>query len=130
LGFPSSNCLVGPGAADGPDSADIVAELAPLDGELVIPGHTYDKFYGTPLDLALRTAGIRYLLITGVTTDVCVNSTVLAAASRDYRVTVVTDGVASPWPDLHDACLRIWEKKFARLRTAAEVARELLTATP
>ena len=126
LGRPSSNCLIGPGAPDGPDSADTVAELAPLPSELVIRAHTYDKFYGTPLDLALRTAGIRYLVVTGVTTDVCVNSTVLAATTRDYRVTAVTDGVASPWPDLHEACLKIWKNKFARLKTTQEIAEELL----
>jgi len=124
-GLPSSNCLIGPGADSGPDSPETVAELAPLDDELVIRAHTYDKFYGTPLDLALRTVGVRYLLVTGVTTDVCVNCTVLAAATRDYRVTVVTDGVASPRPELHEACLSIWEKKFARLRSASEVAREM-----
>jgi biuret amidohydrolase len=125
LGLPSSNCLIGTGAATGPDSPETVAELAPRDDELVIRAHTYDKFYGTPLDLALRTAGVRYLLVTGVTTDVCVNSTVLAAATRDYRVTVVADGVASPWPELHDACLLIWEKKFARLRNVSELVREV-----
>ncbi len=126
LGHPSSNCLIGPGATDGPDSADTVAELAPLPDELVIRAHTYDKFHGTPLDLALRTAGIRYLIVTGVTTDVCVNSTVLAAATRDYRVTAVADAVASPWPDLHKACLKIWKNKFARLRTTEEIVTEIL----
>ncbi len=125
LGRPSSNCLIGPGAPDGPDSAAIVEALAPEPGELVVDGRAYDKFLGTPLDLALRSAGVEYLVVTGVTTDVCVNSTVLAAANRNYRVTVVSDGAASPWPELHEACLRIWEKKFARLRTAAEVEEEI-----
>ncbi len=125
LGAPSSNCLIGPGATDGPNSSVTVAELAPLPTELVIRAHTYDKFYGTPLDLALRTKRIRYLIVTGVTTDVCVNSTVLAATTRDYRVTAVTDGVASPWPDLHEACLQIWKNKFARLRTTGQIAAEL-----
>ena len=45
--------------------------------------------------------------------------------SLDEVVTAVTDGVASPWPDLHDACLKIWKNKFARLRTAGEIAAEL-----
>ena len=125
LGHPSSNCLIGPDAPQGPNSAEIINELAPRPGELLIAGHTYDKFYGTPLDLALRSQDIRYLLITGVTTDICVNSTVLAAANRDYRVTVVTDGVATLWPEIQQACFDIWKRKFARLRTTDQIVEEL-----
>ncbi len=125
FGYPSGNCLVGQGATRGPNSAEIIADLAPTSGELVIAAHTYDKFYGTPLDLALRSQDIRYLLITGVTTDICVNSTVLAAANRDYRVTVVTDGVATLWPEIQEACFDIWRRKFARLRTTNEAVEEL-----
>jgi ureidoacrylate peracid hydrolase len=125
FGRPSSNCLVGEDAPQGANSGETVTELAPRPGELVVAGHTYDKFYGTPLDLALRSQDIRYLLVTGVTTDICVNSTVLAAAARDYRVTVVTDGVATLWPEIQQACFDIWRRKFARLRTAAEMEEEL-----
>src|SRR5262249_5654786 len=125
FGYPSSNCLVPPDATRGPDSAAIVPELAPRPEELVVCGHTYDKFDGTPLDLALRSRDIRSLIITGVVTDVCVNCTLLSAANRDYRVTAVTDGVATPWPELQDACFAIWRRKFARLRTADEVIAEL-----
>ncbi len=125
FGRPSGNCLLGPDAPQGPNSGEIIAELAPSPGELVIAAHTYDKFYGTPLDLALRSREIRYLLITGVTTDICVNSTILAAANRDYRVTVVTDGVATLWPEIQQACFDIWRRKFARLRTTNEAVEEL-----
>jgi ureidoacrylate peracid hydrolase len=123
--YPSGNCLIAPSAQHGPDSAEIVPELAPRPGELVVAGHTYDKFYATPLDLALRSRDIRDLVITGVVTDVCVNCTVLSAANRDYHVTVVTDGVATLWPELQDACFAIWKRKFARLRTAREVIEEI-----
>jgi ureidoacrylate peracid hydrolase len=126
FGRPSSNCLVGPGATPGPTSAAIVPELSPLPEELVIQGHTYDKFYGTPLELALRSRDVRSLIITGVVTDVCVNCTLLSAANRDYRVTAVTDGVATVWPELQEACFNIWRRKFARLRTTDEVIEELL----
>jgi nicotinamidase-related amidase len=125
FGYPSANCLIGPGTDDGPNSADIVAELAPRANELVITGHAYDKFLGTPLDLALRSLDIRWLVITGIITDICVNSTLVAAANRDYRVTAVTDGVATLWPEIQTACFDIWRRKFARLRTAAEIADEL-----
>jgi len=125
FGYPSDNCLIDPGVEAGPNSAETVAELAPRPDEVVVRGHTYDKFYGTPLDLALRSHDIRYLIITGVVTDVCVNSTLMSAANRDYRVTAVTDGVATLWPDLQEACFAIWKRKFARLRTTAEMVDEL-----
>ena len=65
------------------------------------------------------------LVVTGVLTDVCVHCTLLSAAARDYRVTAVTDGVATLWPELQQACFAIWRRKFARLRTTAEVIEEI-----
>jgi len=125
FGYPSDNCLIGPAAGDGPNSADTVGELAPRPDELVVRSHTYDKFYDTPLDLALRSRDIRYLAITGVVTDVCVNATLMTAATRNYRVTAVTDAVATLWPELQQACFDIWQRKFARLRTSQELIDEI-----
>jgi nicotinamidase-related amidase len=127
LGLPSSNCLIGPDAGQGTNSAEIISELAPRPDELVIRGHTYDKFFGTPLDLGLRSRDIRCLIVTGILTDICVNCTLLSAANRDYRVTAVTDGVATLQPHLQQACFEIWQRKFARLRTTVQVAEELAT---
>jgi len=78
----------------------------------VVRGHTYDKFLGTPLDLALRSRDVRHLIVT-------------KAANRDYRVTAVTDGVATLWPELQQACFALWRRKFARLRATEEVVAEL-----
>jgi ureidoacrylate peracid hydrolase len=107
FGRPSGNCLVPSEPQPGPDSAEIVPELAPRADELVVRGHNYDKFQGTPLDPALRSQDIRYLVIAGVVTEICVNCTLLSAANRDYRVTAVTDGVASPYQELQAACFEI-----------------------
>jgi ureidoacrylate peracid hydrolase len=125
FGLPSGNCLIGPLAARDANSAEIIPELGPRPDELVVRGHTYDKFLGTPLDLALRSRDVRHLVVTGVLTDVCVNCTLLSAANLDYRVTAVTDGVATLWPELQDACFAIWRRKFARLRDTAQVIAEL-----
>ena len=125
LGHPSSNCLIGPNAAEGVESAETVEALAPLPGELVVQGHTYDKFYGTPLDLSLRSQGITHLVATGITTDVCVSGTVISGTTRDYRVTLCTDGVASPFPDLHEAALKLLAHKFARLKSSDKLIEEL-----
>jgi nicotinamidase-related amidase len=116
---------VGPQPGTGPESADIIPELAPRPGELVVASHVYDKFLDTPLDLALRCQGITHVLVTGVTTDICVNCTVLSAANRDYRVTVVTDAVATLDDTIQTACFQIWQRKFARLRSASEILEEL-----
>jgi ureidoacrylate peracid hydrolase len=127
FGHPSGNCLVGGNGGQGVESADIVPALAPGPGEVVVASHVYDKFLDTPLDLALRSRGSTHLVITGVTTDICVNSTVLAAANRNYRVTVVTDAVATIDDRIQEACFDIWRRKFARLRTTAEMMAELRT---
>lgn len=125
FGYPSSNCLIGPRAGQGVESAATIGELAPSPGELVVQAHAYDKFYGTPLDLALRSQGIDRIVLTGVTTDVCVNSTVLAAASRNYKVIAVPDATATIHDHIQQACLQIWENKFARLAATAELLQEL-----
>ena len=128
FGYPSDNCLVPKFAGQGPNSAETVPELAPRDGELVIQGFTYDKFYGTPLDLSLRSQGIQYLIMTGITADTCVCATLFSAANRDYRVTAVTDAIEAVAPDLLQAGFTIWERKFARLKTTDEVIAELQLA--
>ena len=125
FGSKSSNCLIGYNAGTDVESADTIPALQPRSEELIIRGHTYDKFYGTPLDLALRSQSISHLFMTGITTDVCVNATLIAATQRNYRVTAITDGCASPWPELHEACFKIWQPKFARLKTTADVLEEI-----
>jgi nicotinamidase-related amidase len=121
LGHPSGNCMPG---QDGPDSPEIVLDLQPGGGELIVEGRLYDKFHGTCLDQALRARDIRSLVVTGILAEVCVHATVLGAASREYRVTIIRDGVAALRPDLLAAFLEVWERKLARLVTADEAAVE------
>ncbi len=127
FGHPSDNCVIAPYFAKGANSADTIPELAPRPDELVVRGHAYDKFLGTPLDLSLRSRGIRYLVLTGIVTDICVNATLMTAANLNYRVTAVTDGVATLWPEIQKACFDIWRRKFARLRSTEEVVQEILS---
>lgn len=129
-GHRSSNCLIGPGAGQGSESAATVEALAPRREELVVRAHTYDKFFGTPLDLALRSRAIDRVLVTGVTTDICVNATILAASTRNYRVIAVSDGMAAIHEALHQACLQIWQNKFARVASTEEALEELAGFAP
>ena len=78
---------------------DIVDELAPLPGELVIDKPGKGSFYGTNLQEVLTEAGITTLVVTGVTTEVCVHTTVREANDRGYEVLVLSDCVGSYFPE-------------------------------
>jgi nicotinamidase-related amidase len=78
---------------------DIIDELAPIDGEVVIDKPGKGAFYATPLQDALAEAGITQLLITGVTTEVCVHTTTREANDRGYECLVVSDCVGSYFPE-------------------------------
>jgi len=78
---------------------DIIDELAPADGELVIDKPGKGSFYATGLDETLRAAGITSLIVTGVTTEVCVHTTVREANDRGYECLVLADCVGSYFPE-------------------------------
>ncbi len=78
---------------------DIIDELAPADGELVIDKPGKGSFYATGLDDTLRSKGITSLVVTGVTTEVCVHTTVREANDRGYECLVLSDCVGSYFPD-------------------------------
>ncbi|OZG25929.1 isochorismatase [Williamsia sp. 1138] len=78
---------------------DIIDELAPIDGEIVIDKPGKGAFYATDLQQILTEAGITQLLVTGVTTEVCVHTTTREANDRGYECLVVSDCVGSYFPD-------------------------------
>lgn len=84
---------------------DIIPELAPLPGEVVLDKPGKGAFCQTDLDLILRNRGIEALLVAGVTTEVCVSTTVREANDRGYRCLVVADACASYFPAFHEAAL-------------------------
>jgi nicotinamidase-related amidase len=86
---------------------DIVPQLAPADGEIVIDKPGKGAFYRTDLDLVLSNGGIENLLVCGVTTEVCVHTTVREANDRGYRCIVLADCCASYFPEFHDIGLRM-----------------------
>ena len=78
---------------------DIIDELAPTEGELVIDKPGKGSFYATGLDDTLRSRGITSLIVTGVTTEVCVHTTVREANDRGYECLVLADCVGSYFPE-------------------------------
>ena len=84
---------------------DIIAALYPAAGEPVIDKPGKGAFYQTDLDLMLRNRGIETLLVCGVTTEVCVNTTVREANDRGFRCIVISDCCASYFQEFHSAGL-------------------------
>lgn len=83
----------------------IIPELAPLPNESVIDKPGKGAFWNTSFQSQLQRAGIRQLVVTGVTTEVCVHTTVREANDRGYECLVLSDATASYFPEFHKAGL-------------------------
>ncbi|MEN3203829.1 MAG: isochorismatase family cysteine hydrolase [Atribacterota bacterium] len=90
--------------------AQVVTELAPKEGEILLPKTKFSAFCGTPLDLILREEGIVSLELVGVCTNICVLYTCAWARMLHYEVTVFREGVTSFDLGAHEWALREMEK--------------------
>lgn len=111
-------------------NTEIVPEVAPEPGDIVIYKHRFSGFYETELDEVLKRRGVDTLFFTGCTTSVCVESTLRDAMYRDYRCIVLEDctaeaiGAGLPRTN-HDASLLVIEVLFGWIATSSAVIRAL-----
>lgn len=94
-------------AVEGSAGAQVVEEIKPQPGDAVIKKQTYSGFFNTRLDGVLKDLGVTGLRLTGCVTHICILFTASDAVLRDYKVTVVEDGVAGLSREDHDAAIRI-----------------------
>lgn len=110
---------------EGSREHEIVAELSPLPGEAVLTKTTIGAFASTGIDSLLRSWGRDQLYCTGVSTNMCVETTAREAADRGYQVTLVEDACGSTQPALHEGTMVNFQRLFGRVRSTAQVAAEL-----
>ncbi len=111
---------------------DIIRALYPLDSEIVIDKPGKGAFYATELGDVLQKYGIENLLVCGVTTEVCVNTTVREANDRGYRCVVLADGCASYFPEFHEMGLKMIKAQggiFGWVSDSAAVLKAMTTET-
>ncbi len=100
---------------------DIVPELYPEAGDIIIDKPGYSAFHGTDLEAILRAQGITRLLFSGVTTDVCVHSTLRSAIDRGYDCVTIADATACCDDAVQEAMIRVVQGEggiFGRVTTS------------
>ncbi len=113
-GKPAVPCLEGTWGAE-------FYQVSPQPGECIVTKHRYSAFASTDLDLILRSRGIKTLIMTGVQTNACVESTAREGLIRDYYIVFVKDCTATEHLDDHEATLRNIRNLFGIVVISEEV---------
>lgn len=109
----------------GTRGVEIVKQIRPLSGDRIVWKHRYSAFYNTNLEVILRGLGVTDLVITGVLTNVCCESTARDAFFRDFRVFFVADATATTEPELHAGSLKNMAYAFAYVVTAEGILKQI-----
>lgn len=91
---------------------EIVDEVAPIEGDLVVRKHRSSAFAGTDLDQLLRVHGVETVVLTGTTTDGCVESTARAAEALDYYVVLAPDACSAFPQENHDTAVTCMSRRY------------------
>ena len=114
----------------GEQGSEICDSLAPHPGEPVVDKAAFNAFCGTSLDSMLRTRGIETLLLTGVTTQCCIASTLRGAVDIGYRCVVLADACAAYDPEDHEATLRVIYSENHTFGWVSDTARACAAISP
>jgi len=109
----------------GSKGAEIHSALTPRPNERIIYKHRYSAFYNTNLEIILRGLSVTDLIISGVMTNICCESTARDAFFRDFRIFFLADGTGSVDEDLHLGSLRALAYAFAYVTTVKEIIRSI-----
>lgn len=96
-------------------------KVSPQDNERVFVKHRYSAFYGTDLDVVLRSTGVQTLLLAGVVTNLCVETTARDGLTRDYNIVFLSDCTAAYSAEEHEATLNNMARYFGIVTTSEEV---------
>jgi ureidoacrylate peracid hydrolase len=107
---------------------EIIDELKPEREDYVVDKTRHSAFYNTNLEVILRGEGVDTVIVCGVTTEMCVESTIRDAYARDYRIVVPADAVAAFDVERHEGALKIIGWGYGTLVTTADLAAALLPA--
>lgn len=118
-----------PAIEAGTPAARIVRELAPEEGDLLVPKHRWSAFHGTCLDTALRARNADTLILCGGSTDVGIASTAFAGRDLGYNLVVAADACTSPEEDNHRQLMARVFPRMARVRSTAQIV-AMLGAAP
>jgi nicotinamidase-related amidase len=127
LNFPTTEWVVPIGQGVGDYADEILQEvriydpIAPSGDDLVILKHCFSGFYGTELDLVLKSLGITTVVICGTMTNFCCGATARESFWHGYKVIFGEDVNSSDDPALHDAEIKTLRRGFARIMTAEEI---------
>ncbi len=111
-----------PVCRDGAWEGDFYGDVRPAPGDVVVTKHRYDAFHNTDLDTILHSNGIRTVLMTGVVSNVCVETTARAAFVRDYYVVAVDDGCAAYVAADHAASMSNIDRFFGEVSTIKQIS--------
>lgn len=104
-----------------PDWADLVPEIGPRDGDLVITKHQWGAFYGTELDLQLRRRGIGTIVLCGISTNFGVESTARDGWERGYQLIFIEDAMAALSPEAHAFAVGTIFPRLGIVRSTAQL---------
>ena len=104
---------------------EILDELKPLTGEHLLRKTTIGAFASTNIDSLLRSLECEQIYLTGVSTNMCVETTAREAADRGYLVTLVEDACGTTHEDLHQVTMRNFQRLFGRVSSTQDVLNEL-----